>query len=44
MTYLNASEGKTFEQSTNFINANGVGPERDGSQLMTISELWGDQR
>lgn len=44
MTYLNGSEGKTLEQSTNYINANGVGPERDGSQLMTISELWGDQR
>jgi hypothetical protein len=43
MTYLNGRKGKTVEQSTNYINANGVGPERDGSQLMTISEVWGDQ-
>ena len=28
MTYLNGREGKTVEQSTNYINANGVGPEK----------------
>ena len=43
MTNLNGREGKTVEQSTNFINANGVGPERDGDQSVTADEPWGDQ-